>query len=149
MGVEKVPALKQATPALYNTTKEGVSSYAYMGATYMASFTFANVLLKASDLGLETADSVLKWTSSEKVEPVMTGLRRVRSEATIVRKEGVVRNGTEKAKLLEEASLIWAMVEMVGLASYYNYFLTNEGEQGVEMVAKPAVKKEGVKAGSK
>ena len=31
-----------------------------------------------------------------KVEPVMTGLRRVRSEATTVRKEGVVRNGTEK-----------------------------------------------------
>merc|ERR1719219_2434857 len=98
--VEKVPALKQATPALYNTTKEGVSNYAYLGATcatYVASFTLANVLLKASDLGLETADSVLKWTTSEKVEPVMTGLRRVRSEATIVRKEGVVRNGTEKA----------------------------------------------------
>ena len=88
-----------------------MSSYAYMGATYMASFTLANVLLKASDLGLETADSVLKWTSSEKVrnievlmcvnfllkvEPVMTDLRRVRSEATTVRKEGVVRNGTEK-----------------------------------------------------
>merc|ERR1711910_91096 len=61
--VEKVPALKQATPALYNTTKEGVSNYAYLGATYMASFTLANVLLKASDLGLETADRVLKWTS--------------------------------------------------------------------------------------
>ena len=29
-----------------------------------------------------------------------------------------------QAKLLEEASLIWAMVEMVGLASYYNYFVT-------------------------
>ena len=54
-----------------------------------------------------------------------------------------------QAKLLEEASLIWAMVEMVGLASYYNYFLTKEGKQGVEMVAKPAATKEGVKAGSK
>ena len=51
--------------------REGVSSYAYMGATYMASFTLANVLLKASDLGLETADSVLKWTSSEKVQNIM------------------------------------------------------------------------------
>ena len=54
-----------------------------------------------------------------------------------------------QAKLLEEASLIWAMVEMVGLASYCNYFLTKEGEQGGEMVAKPAAKTEGVKAGSK
>ena len=51
--------------------REGVSSYAYMGATYMASFTLANVLLKASDLGLETADSVLKWTSSEKVRNII------------------------------------------------------------------------------
>ena len=41
------------------------------------------------------------------------------------------------------------MVEMIGLASYYNYFQTKEGEQGVEMVAKPAAQKEGVKAGSK
>ena len=63
-----------------------------------------------------------------KVEPVMTDLRRVRSEATTVRKEGVVRNGTEKAKLLEEASPIWAMVEMVGLPSFYNYY-TREGDQ--------------------
>ena len=47
-----------------------MSSYAYMGATYMASFTLANVLLKASDLGLETADSVLKWTSSGKVKNI-------------------------------------------------------------------------------
>ena len=51
--------------------REGVSSYAYMGATYMASFPLANVLLKASDLGLETADSVLKWPSSEKVQNIM------------------------------------------------------------------------------
>ena len=30
----------------------------------------------------------------------MMGLRRVRSEVSIVRKEGVVRNGTEKARIL-------------------------------------------------
>ena len=68
--------------------------------------------MKASDVGLETADSVLKWTSSEKVriltlahelifllmkvEPIMMGLRRVRTDVGTVRKEGVIRNGTDK-----------------------------------------------------
>ena len=47
--------------------REGVSSYASLAATYVASFTLAHVFLKASDAGLETADSVLKWTSNEKV----------------------------------------------------------------------------------
>merc|ERR1712181_77068 len=145
--VDKVPALKQATPALYNSTKEGVSSYATLAATYVASFTLAHVFLKASDVGLETADSVLKWTSYEKVEPIMMGLRRVRTDVSTVRKEGVIRNGTDKAKVLEEASLIWAMVEMVGLASFYTYLMPKEGEEGVEMVKPP--RKEGVKAGSK
>ena len=85
----------------------------------------------------------------------MMGLRKVRSEATSVRKEGVLRNGTEKvsiihdlnhcypsqAKLVEEASLTWAIVEMVGLASYCNYFVEGQGAE------KPPVK-EGVKDGS-
>ena len=89
-----------------------MSSYATLAATYVASFTLAHVFLKASDVGLETADSVLKWTSSEKVriltlahelifllmkvEPIMMGLRRVRTDVGTVRKEGVIRNGTDK-----------------------------------------------------
>merc|ERR1712114_25458 len=100
--VEKIPVLKQATPALYNSAKESVGSFVTLAATYVASFTLAHVFLKASDVGLETADGMLKWTSNEKVEPIMMGLRRVRSDVSTVRKEGVVRNGTEKAKVLEE-----------------------------------------------
>ena len=98
--------------------REGVSSYATLAATYVASFTLAHVFLKASDAGLETADSVLKWTSNEKVlrsaawgfviflylflvkvEPIMMGLRRVRSDVSTVRKDGVIWNGTEKVML--------------------------------------------------
>merc|ERR1719341_3026590 len=54
--VEKVPALKQATPMLYYSTRESVGRYASLVATYMASFTIAQVFLKAVDLGLETTD---------------------------------------------------------------------------------------------
>merc|ERR1719315_802929 len=118
--VEKVPALKQATPMLYNSTRESVSSYATLVATYMASFTIAQVFLKAADLGLETTDGLLKLTANEKVDPILRGVRRVRSEATSLRKEGIVLNGTDKAKTLEEATLIGAMLEIIGLGSFFN-----------------------------
>ena len=47
--------------------REGVSSYATLAATYIASFTLVQLFLKASDVCLETADSLLKLTSNEKV----------------------------------------------------------------------------------
>jgi len=118
--VEKVPALKQATPILYNSTRESVGSYATLVATYVASFTIAQVFLKAADLGLETTDGLLKLTANEKVDPILRGMRRVRSEASSLRKEGIVLNGTVKAKTLEEATLIGAMLEIFGLGSFFN-----------------------------
>ena len=51
----------------WNFFREGVSTYATQAATYVASFNLAHVILKASDLCFETADGILKWTSSEKV----------------------------------------------------------------------------------
>merc|ERR1712025_842477 len=124
---------------LYNSAKESVGSFVTLAATYVASFTLAHVFLKASDVGLETADGMLKWTSNEKVkvEPIMMGLRRVRSDVSTVRKEGVVRNGTEKAKVLEESSLTWAVVEIFGLASFYTYFVPEEGVENLESVKSP------------
>merc|ERR1719244_2549085 len=116
--VEKMPALKQATPVLYDSTRERVKSYATFAATYLASFTLAHVFLKATDLSLETTDGLLKWSANEKVDPVIVGLRRLRSNAEHLRKQGVGLNGTEKAKALEEATLIGALVEIFGLASF-------------------------------
>merc|ERR1712116_96584 len=110
------PALKQATPVLYDSTRESVKSY----ATYLASFTLAHVFLKATDLSLETTDGLLKWSANEKVDPVLVGLRRLRSDAEHLRKQGVGLNGTEKAKALEEATLVGALVEIFGLASLFS-----------------------------
>ena len=44
-----------------------MKSYATFAATYLASFTLAHVFLKATDLGLETTDGLLKWSANEKV----------------------------------------------------------------------------------
>merc|ERR1711962_910723 len=46
--VEKMPALKQATPVLYDSTRESAKSYATFIATYLASFTLVHVFLKAT-----------------------------------------------------------------------------------------------------
>ena len=43
--------------------------------------------------------------------------------------------------------MLWAVVQMVGLANFYTYFMP-EGEEGVETVVKPP-RKDGVKADSK
>merc|ERR1712212_626854 len=146
--VDKVPGLKQTTPELINSTKEGVSSYASLAATYIASFTLAQLFLKASDVCLETADSLLKWTSNEKVEPIMMGLRRVRSDLSTVRKEGVIRNGTGKVKEMEEASLLWAVLEIVGLSNFFTFVVPNEREEGCRAHG-DAVMKDWRKTGSK
>merc|ERR1711972_980509 len=118
--VERVPTLKQSTPVLYKSIRESVGSYASLVATYVASFTIAQVFLKAADLGLETTDGLLKLTANEKVDSILVGLRRMREEATSLRKEGIVLNGTAKVKTLEEATLIGAMLEIFGLGSFFN-----------------------------
>merc|ERR1719317_1216713 len=128
--VERVPTLKQSTPVLYKSIRESVGSYANLVATYVASFTIAQVFLKAADLGLETTDGLLKLTANEKVDSILVGLRRVREKATSHRKEAIVLNGTAKAKTLEEATLIGAMLEIFGLGSFFN----NQGNGGDKAV---------------
>ena len=73
------------------------------------------------------------------VDPVLVGLRRLRSDAEHLRKQGVGLNGTEKVsswiyslnvvvhsqrsfsqvKVLEEATMAGALVEILGLASFF------------------------------
>jgi len=118
--VEEMPALKEATPALYESTRQSVRNYATFAATYLASYTLAHVVLKATDLSLEITDGLLIWSANEKVDPILVGLRRLRSDAEHLRRQGVGLNGTEKAKVLEEATLVGALVEIFGLASFFS-----------------------------
>ena len=73
------------------------------------------------------------------VDPVLVGLRRLRSDAEYLRKQGIGLNGTEKVsswiyslnvvvhsqrsfsqvKVLEEATMAGALVEILGLASFF------------------------------
>ena len=65
-------------PKIVSNTKlmEAAVTYATQFSTYVASFTLAQVALKASDLGLETADSMLKLANCENCVPVVEACRR-------------------------------------------------------------------------
>jgi hypothetical protein len=73
--VTVVLALKDTTPALCASTKEAAVTYASQITTYLASFTLAQVVLKASDLGLETVDSMFKLANFENCAPVVEGMK--------------------------------------------------------------------------
>merc|ERR1719431_530751 len=79
------------------------------------SFTLAQVVLKASDAGLETTNALLKLVPGEQAVPVKEGVRRLRAEATAVRKEGAKRNGTEQVAALEDATLVEAVAAILGI----------------------------------
>jgi len=113
--VAAVPALQEATPALYTSTLAAATAHATLLATYLASFTLAQVVLKASDAGLETTDALLKLVPGEQAVPVMEGVRRLRAEAAAVRKEGAKRNGTEQVAALEDATLVEAVAAILGI----------------------------------
>ena len=59
--------------------------------------------MKVSDSGLETAESFLKLAPasySSRCEPIVSGLKTVRSQVDRVRREGARSNGTQKVSLV-------------------------------------------------
>jgi len=120
--VDKVPALKQETPELYNSTKSSVGSYAFMATTYVASFTLVSYALKFSDFGMDGADRILKMIPGEKTQPLLSGLHWVRDEAAVVRQEGARRNGSERVLALENASLLEVLAGLLKCTYLLNLF---------------------------
>ena len=116
------------------------------------------VVLKASDTGLELSDSLLKLVPGDKAVPIVEGLKRVRAEAAVVRKEGAKQNGTSKVKkfyppallqvlALEEATLLEAVLEVLGVTKLATLAadllgITITGTTEAKEVATKDVKKE-------
>ena len=113
--IVKVPSLSSPTQALYNSNRE--AAQLTQATTYLASFTLALLALKVSDSGLETAESLLKLVPSSyssQCEPLVSGLKNIRSQAEHVRREGARREGTEQVANMETSSLA-LLSEVLGL----------------------------------
>jgi len=135
--VDKVPALKQETPELYNSTKSSVGSYAFMATTYVASFTLVSYALKFSDFGMGGADRILKMIPGEKTQPLLSGLHWVRDEAAVVRQEGARRNGSERVLALENASLLEVLAGLLKCTYLLNLFGVPTAAVDADAAVKP------------
>ena len=77
---------------------------------YAASFPAAQVALKMTDSGLDVVEDVLKKVGTDE-----SAIKKIHTSANNLRISGVKRAGTERAKKIEEASLVEALAEVSGL----------------------------------
>jgi len=112
---EKVPALKEATPQLIADTKETATNYGTAATNYLASFSLAQVSLKIVDSNLELVEQVFELMGVSEESATLSMLKKIHSTANTIRISGNKTAGTEKARKIEEASIIGALIEISGL----------------------------------
>ena len=139
---EKVPQLKEATPKLIEETKVrnvinkntgsflwissqnisetldfqgSITSYLTAATDYTASFSVAQVALKVMDAGLDGVENILHMAGAGPESLVVSNVRKLHTTANTVRLSGVKKAGTEKAKKVEEGSILEAVLFMLGV----------------------------------
>ena len=112
---EKVPQLKEATPKIMEETRTSVNTYLGRLTDYAASFSVSQLALKVLDSGLDLVDGALTSLGSEEEGAVRSGVKMVHAAANTIRVTAVNKAGTEKAKKIEEASILGAFIEVSGL----------------------------------
>ena len=128
---EKVPQLKDDTPKLIEETKVGfviamrpvttlgvqgtITSYFTAAMDYTASFSVAQLTLKAVDSGLDIVEKVLNKAGAGPESIVVSNVRKLHTTANSVRLSGAEKAGTEKAKKLEKSSVMGALMFMLGV----------------------------------
>jgi len=120
---EKVPQLKETTPELIVNTKESASSFLTTSTNYAASFSLSQVALKMVDAGLDVVEEAFKLTVGSDEGKVWNSIKSFHVSANTIRISGNKAAGTDKAKMIEEASIFGAMAEVFGL----NYMLSSFG----------------------
>merc|ERR1712096_498747 len=124
----RVPALKEPTTELVETTRDTAFSCFGHAQEYFASFGISQIALKLGDKGLQIATDALTLTGFEKtkpLEPVVNRIKNIRRHARAVRRAGAKVAGIKPAKTIGEASLLGAVAEVFGM----NFFLSVVGLQ--------------------
>ena len=97
-----------------------MSSYVSAATDYAASFPATQVALKMTDSSLEVVEDVLKKVGSDE-SGIGSRLKKIHSTANTLRISGVKRAGTERAKKIEEATVIGALAELTGLTGLMSH----------------------------
>jgi len=112
---DKVPALKDATPELIETTKVTATGYFNAATDYVASFSLAQVALKMVDSGLDVVEQAFNVIGINDENLISSGVKTLHTTANTIRISGNKKAGTELAKKIEESSIVEALVEVSGL----------------------------------
>ena len=92
-----------------------MSSYITDMTEYAASFSLSQVVLKVADGGLDVVERVLETVGTAEESVVISKVKGFHSSANTLRISGVRKAGTERAHQLEEASIIEAVMTVLGL----------------------------------
>jgi len=112
---EKVPQLKDATPKLLEETKDTVSSYITAATDYTASFSLTHLALKVVDASLTAVEEILTKVGHGEESRVVSSVKKVHSSANTIRLSALEKAGTEKAKKIEEGSILEAILFLFGI----------------------------------
>jgi len=115
--LEKMPVLKEQTPTLIQTTKESIVTQTDNLALYFSSFSLVLFALKVVDFSFTILEQTFEYARVSDDNGVASGIRMVHGYANTKRVQGIIKSGSEKARRIENASILGAFLEVLGLAS--------------------------------
>ena len=113
--LDAAPVLRKQLPELFEETKNSAGTKVFQMTAFIASFTLSQVALKVADSSLATTDFAARVVGIDEMNMLVRGLRKTRSTATEVRREGARINGNPKFARIDDASLVGTIAELSGL----------------------------------
>jgi len=115
--LEKMPVLKEQTPTLVQTTKDAIVTQTDNLVLYYSSFSLVLFALKVVDSSLSILEQTLERVRVPEDNKVASGIRMVHGYANTKRIQGITKSGSEKARRIEDASILGAFLEVLGLGN--------------------------------
>lgn len=129
---EKLPALKDETPELLETSMESTIKCITSSTNYVASFSVSQVALKIVDFELGFVEEAVKYTGVGSEGIVLGSIKKIHTTANTMRVEGNKLAGTEKAKKIEDSSILGALMEITGINFICSTFGITSNDANVE-----------------
>merc|ERR1719286_43332 len=103
-----MPVLKEQTPTLIQTTKESIVTQTDKLALYFSSFSLVLFALKVVDFSFTILEQTFEYARVSDDNGVASGIRMVHGYANTKRVQGIIKSGSEKARRIENASILGA-----------------------------------------
>ena len=95
--------------------QDTVSSYITAATDYTASFSLTHLALKVVDASLTAVEGILTKVGHGEESRVVSSVKKVHSSANTIRLSALEKAGTEKAKKIEEGSILEAILFLFGI----------------------------------